>query len=210
LAKLSSSFSLGILALGLLLTSCLELDVVVTLRTATTGTVEIKALAHRLGKGLALESVSFPSTRPDWETLVGSTAVALPGREALGKEFTLTSFESTVEDLGTRTRTVLAFSSARGLENLFNSFSTSGNPLVGLTLLQDPVSRKQNLVVTVRGLTRVAALPVETRRTWNDLWGTLVWRFQFVPPAPATPSSWKVTLAELVSGTPPTAWRASW
>jgi len=211
LARPSSSFRVGALVLvGVLLTSCLELDVTVTLRTATSGTVEVKAFAHRLGKNFSLESVTFPTTRQDWETLVGSTAVAIPGREALGKEFTLTSFESVAEDRGVRTRTVLAFSSARGLENLFNSFSNTGDPLVSLTLIQDPVTMRQNLIVTPRRLAKIAGLPAQTKQTWNDLWGDLTWTFRFVPPAPAVPVLRTLTLAELVAEAVPAPWRASW
>lgn len=177
-----------------LLSSCLELGVSVTFRTATAGQIQVDALAYRMAQGLQVldgpDWVPFPSTRAEWQAIVDQ----VPGS-------TLTSWTSTDEDLGLRTRTVLSFSTARALEGLFIVFKQK------LTLLQDTQSRWT--VTFVPQVPRVTAGDAETRRLWSALWGPVTWSFAFTPPN--QPKSVRtVTLAELAAAQVPADWTVTW
>jgi len=180
--------------LGVLLTSCLDLAVNVTFRTATTGQVQVDALAHRMAQGLPVtegtDRVPFPSTRAEWLTVVGQ----VPG-------VTLAAWTGADEDLGFRTRTVLEFSNARALEGLFIVFKQK------LTLLQDTQGK---WTLTFAPLVpRVTGADPDTRRLWAALWGQVIWTFGFTPPGQKRTER-TVSLAALAAAQPPADWTLSW
>ena len=176
------------------LTSCLELGVNVTFRTATAGQIQVDALSYRLAQGIQVvegpDRIPFPATRAEWQAVVDQ----VPGA-------TLVSWTGTDEDQGFRTRTLLTFSTARSLEGMFVVFKQK------LTLLQD--NQGKWTVTFVPQVPRVTAADADTRRLWTALWGPVVWTFSFTPPGqPKTVKS--VTLAELGSAQPPADWTLSW
>lgn len=201
MARLWFSFRLGLLlAAPFFLSSCLELGVTVTFRTATAGQVQVDALAYRLAQGLHItegtDRVPFPATRAGWQAVVDQINgfSASPG-------LTLASWDSADEDLGQRTKTVLTFSNARALEALFVVFKQK------LTLLQANDGRWT--ITFVPQVPRVTAGDPESRRLWTALWGTVAWTFSFTPPG-QPPSVRTVTLADLAGDQPPAEWRVTW
>lgn len=208
----SSSLRLGAaVALLLLVTSCLELDVAVTFRTSTAGQIEVNALSYRLAQGLHLtegsDRASWPTSRGEWQVLVDQVAALsqagasnpVPGASPSG--LTLISWESQEEDLGTRTKAVLAFSNARALEGLFTVFKQK------LTLLQ-AIDGRWTLTFAPQ-VPRLTGADAETRQLWTALWGTSVWSFGFTPPGRPRVAR-TVTLAELASEKPLPEWTTTW
>ncbi len=186
------------LALGLalvpLLTSCLELAVKVDFRTSSAGQIQVDALAYRMAQGIHFvegsDRISFPSTRAEWQAIVDQA----PGS-------TLISWSGTDEDLGFRSKTLLGFSTSRGLETLFIVFKQK------LTLLQN-TQGTWNLVFAPQ-VPRITAADAETRKLWTALWGQVVWSFSFTPPNQSA-SVRSIPLTELAGVQPPAEWNLSW
>jgi len=206
LAKPLSSCRAGrglVLALGLLvslLTSCLELKAAVTFRTTTAGQIQVDALAYRLAQGLQVvegaDRVPFPATRAEWQAVVDQVNGFSPT-----PSLTLVSWESTDEDQGQRTKTVLAFTNARALEGLAVSFKQK------LTLLQATDGRWT--LTLAPQVPRVTSADPEARRLWTALWGSVAWNFTFTPPGqPAAGRT--LTLADLAGDQPPAEWKLTW
>jgi hypothetical protein len=176
------------------------LGVSVTFRTATSGQIQIDALAYRMAQGLQItegsDRVPFPTTKAEWQTVVDQV-----NGFAASPSVTLTSWESTDEDLGQRTKTILTFTSARALEGLFVVFKQK------LTLLQANNGR-WTLTFSPQ-LPRVTGADPEARRLWTSLWGQTVWTFAFTPPNQPV-SERKVALAELAADQPPADWVVTW
>lgn len=199
MARPWSSCSL-VLLLFPLLTSCLELKVAVGFRTATSGQVQVDALAYRLAQGLQVvegpDRVPFPATRAEWQAIVDSV-----NGFAASPALTLTSWEANDEDLGQRTKTVLSFTTSRALEGLFVSFKQK------LTLLQATDGRWT--VTFVPQIPRVTSGDPEARKLWTALWGPVTWVFTVTPPGQQA-SERQVTLAELAADQPPGEWKVTW
>ena len=176
-----------------LLTSCLDLNVAVAFDTSTRGQVTVDALSYRMAQGLRMsdgnDKVAFPASRAEWQALVDQ----VPGAS-------LVSWDGKDEDLGFRTRTVLAFSTSNGLEGLFGAFKQK------LTLRQD-FQGKWNLVL-ISQIPRLTGGDDQARRLWTSLWGTTVWTFAFTPPNQPAHER-QVALADL-AGEQPLQWTLSW
>ena len=185
---------LGVSLLGLALSSCLDLSVNVTFRAATSGQIQVDALAFRLAQGIHVvegpDRVPFPGSRAEWQTVVEQ----VPGA-------TLVSWSGTDEDLGFRTKTVVDFSSARALEGLFVVFKQK------LTLLQD--TQGKWTITFVPQVPRVTAGDAETRALWSALWGQVNWTFGFTPPGQKRTER-SVNLADLAAAQPLPEWTLSW
>lgn len=183
-----------------LLTSCLELTVAVNFRTSTAGQVQVDGLAYRLAQGLQVvegsDRVPFPSTRAEWQAVVDQV-----NGFAATPSLTLVSWESTDEDQGQRTKTVLTFTNARALEGLAVSFKQK------LTLLQATDGRWT--LTLAPQVPRVTSGDPEARRLWTALWGTVVWNFDFTPPGQRVTRR-GLTLAELAGDQPPAEWKLTW
>jgi hypothetical protein len=180
--------------LALLLTSCLDLEVSTVFKTSTTGTIEINALAYRMAQGIQVvdgaDRVPFPSSQAGWIGIVGQ----VPGAS-------LVSYTGADEDLGYRSKTVLAFATARALEGLFVVFKQK------VTLLQD--TQGKWTVTFVPQVPRVTAADPATRKLWTDLWGNVEWKFGFTPPGQPRVDR-TVTLADLAGSRQPLPWTLSW
>ena len=200
MARQWSSSSPLLLLLPVLLSSCLDLNVDVTFRTATAGQVQIDATALRLAQGLHIvegsDRMAFPSTRAEWQVVVDQI-----NGFGTSPSMTLVSWEGVDEDAGFRTKTVLGFTNSRALEGLFVVFKQK------LTLLQGTDGRWT--LAFAPQVSRVTAADADTRALWTALWGNLAWTFGFTPPGQPR-SERRVTLAELAAGQAPAEWRLSW
>jgi hypothetical protein len=174
--------------------------VAVALSTSTSGQVTVDALAYRLAQGLQVvegaDRVPFPATRAEWQSVVDQV-----NGFAASPSVTLTSWESTDEDLGQRTKTVLAFTNARALEGLFVSFKQK------LTLLQATDGRWT--LSLVPQVPRLTGGDPEARRLWTALWGPTTWKFAVTPPGQPV-SERLVLLSDLAADAPPAEWKVTW
>ncbi|MEI8092726.1 MAG: hypothetical protein WCG80_00780 [Spirochaetales bacterium] len=174
-----------------MLSGCLELKVTVTFKTGSTGTVEIEGVKDHLSDGLDWQGLVFPSSRVEWAAIVAQS----PGSS-------FTSFEAVADDLGTHTKTVLGFSTSRGLESLFVSFKQK------LTLLQD--AQGKTTLTYAPLVPKLSAAAAETRKLWIDLWGDTQWSLKILPPNNASAAVYAVALRDFASEKAPAEWKLNW
>ena len=189
--RLSSCRLLLLFPLFLLFASCLELKLTISFRTETAGTVSLEALQYRMAKSLNWENLALATTREGWTQVVAQ----VPGSS-------LTSFELIPDDLGTRTRTVVSFTSIRALESLFVIYKQK------LTILQD-AQGKYNLLLQPQ-VPKLNFAAVDTRKLWIDLWGDSTWKFVVQPPGNATGKVFTLALRDLAAEKAPGEWKTSW